>query len=1047
MSDTHVYTCIRVRPPLQRGEMTMRMDIDHSTGSLTTIKDINMMSKASRTSTETKYSVDQIFDESCATSDVFSEIWPLLRGKLFRGENANFSVYGQTGSGKTYTVDGVINSLLPSLFNEFYEFSTSLEVSISYVQIYCDSVYDLLDKNKLVVSSKAKFSEIESILKISVKTPEAVRAILKKTQRYKKQAAHALNKLSSRSHTILKVSLHFTKQDSNEVFTPSLYLVDLAGSERNSRTLTRGTHFEEGCQINKSLSCLAKCLECMAQKYALIPFRESVLTMFLRDALCRSGFILVCCIAPELCNESETRSTIKFATLARRIICQRQSSIDHIKRRTLRAQHEEEIQTKLADQKLQYEREIDLLKKRLVSSQMTATKQQQQAEEVRSRLALVKHHNSQQVTVMRSLKEKYTALQKTLECDPVLNFDNGPQDVKGQVSSVKTVESICEQVDRHYHDIELFHRDESFGRIFVGQEESDSRLGLLHTFWTAQPTTSFQPKIVLNIHQTPEVFSQMPHESDISDLSPIKAYQLDEMFRLHSSESNERIALYTEFLHASHNSLREYHKQATLMEAQTHKMSLKEQEIALRAERESLADETSQLHSRLQFTQDSLQHTTMEETCQKLLSAESLSRARIDAEEKSHWISVYENMVGVYTQQNESNRIISKETRRRSRIEAYALQLARNFQQKLSKQIIGELSIANEKAQERGEELYTTLETSQKRFVELLEDNKTLMKSLDHKENDHQTMVKSHTNREACWSLEQDEMVARMMIIFETISQQSQAIVSHFFPITEKYAISLDASGKLSYQAVAFWTQLVNTYFDSSIEFEGAVERLSSELEENSEIYARKSIECDDWHSEAMLWKTRCDSIAKVLHGKSIIDLPEVMEEGSSVLAGTGFERFLNSLTRLTPPRKSLRNGPATTTTSLRSPVEKKASNGKGSSPPQEPTRKSFPATSQSAKANPSNSNAGILTNRSPPVRSKPRSTTPIVFSTPIRTSPWKPKNGLFSPRRRGAPSIFSPYGIPMLPLNTMKRGNHSPSHTTRVPCKCSVCSPIKEKE
>jgi hypothetical protein len=108
------------------------------------------------------------------------------------------------------------------------------------------------------------------------------------------------------------------------VSTSRLSLTDLAGSERSSKVGTTGTSLHEGNNINNSLSTLGRCISVLVDisqgKKGLAPFRDSVLTLYLRDAL--AGNVLTTMLAnvsPVSSNMEETLSTLRFAASAKRI--------------------------------------------------------------------------------------------------------------------------------------------------------------------------------------------------------------------------------------------------------------------------------------------------------------------------------------------------------------------------------------------------------------------------------------------------------------------------------------------------------------------------------------------------------------------------------------------------------------------------------------------------------------------------------------------------------------------------------------------------------
>jgi hypothetical protein len=73
------------------------------------------------------------------------------------------------------------------------------------------------------------------------------------------KAAHNLNELSSRSHSIFSLTIEsLDMRDQTNVTVSKLQLVDLAGSERQSLTGVTGVQAKESIDINKSLHVLRK---------------------------------------------------------------------------------------------------------------------------------------------------------------------------------------------------------------------------------------------------------------------------------------------------------------------------------------------------------------------------------------------------------------------------------------------------------------------------------------------------------------------------------------------------------------------------------------------------------------------------------------------------------------------------------------------------------------------------------------------------------------------------------------------------------------------
>lgn len=84
----------------------------------------------------------------------------------------------------------------------------TVKIEISYLEIYNESVNDLLDvtkKNLNVRDVKNKGVQIEGLCKIEVNTKEQALNLLAKGNENKKMAEHKLSEKSSRSHTVFKI--------------------------------------------------------------------------------------------------------------------------------------------------------------------------------------------------------------------------------------------------------------------------------------------------------------------------------------------------------------------------------------------------------------------------------------------------------------------------------------------------------------------------------------------------------------------------------------------------------------------------------------------------------------------------------------------------------------------------------------------------------------------------------------------------------------------------------------------------------------------------
>lgn len=145
--------------------------------------------------------------------------------------------------------------------------SSLYAVFVTYIEIYNNIVYDLLDVNAGSKSLQAKILREDSdhnvyvngAMEIEVKTAEEAMDLYLLGKRRKRMAQTVLNSESSRSHSIFTIRVVTVPisnagdqivKDSNLLNIAQLSLVDLAGSERCSRTQTTGQRLKEAGNTN-----------------------------------------------------------------------------------------------------------------------------------------------------------------------------------------------------------------------------------------------------------------------------------------------------------------------------------------------------------------------------------------------------------------------------------------------------------------------------------------------------------------------------------------------------------------------------------------------------------------------------------------------------------------------------------------------------------------------------------------------------------------------------------------------------------------------------
>jgi hypothetical protein len=129
-----------------------------------------------------------------------------------------------------------------------------------------------------------------------------------------------MNADSSRSHSIVSISVKQMDDATGRSRLGRLFLVDLAGSEKVSKTGASGLRLEEAKNINSSLTTLGMVINALCDGAPHVPYRDSKLTRLLMDSLGgNSRTTMIVCCSPEAAHAPETLSTLRFGERAKRI--------------------------------------------------------------------------------------------------------------------------------------------------------------------------------------------------------------------------------------------------------------------------------------------------------------------------------------------------------------------------------------------------------------------------------------------------------------------------------------------------------------------------------------------------------------------------------------------------------------------------------------------------------------------------------------------------------------------------------------------------------
>ncbi|CAD2214038.1 Microtubule binding/Kinesin motor domain containing protein, putative [Angomonas deanei] len=267
---------------------------------------------------KTTFSFDNVFDTDSTNRNLYDSCGLELLNVALAGGSASCFAYGQTGSGKTHTMMGSENEKgLYAIAAEelFKRLEKGCDLQIAFYEIYCNSLYDLLNGRSPVVlrEDHNRKMNICGLTWHELKSVEDLLGIIKSGLDQRTTSSNSVNEHSSRSHAVMCIQIHNPASPDAQMGT--LNFVDLAGSERAADTANNDKQTKmEGAEINKSLLALKECIRALDEKRKHIPFRGSKLTEVLRDSFTgNSKTVMIANISPSSNNLEHTANTLRYA--------------------------------------------------------------------------------------------------------------------------------------------------------------------------------------------------------------------------------------------------------------------------------------------------------------------------------------------------------------------------------------------------------------------------------------------------------------------------------------------------------------------------------------------------------------------------------------------------------------------------------------------------------------------------------------------------------------------------------------------------------------
>uniref|UniRef100_A0A7S2WNF6 Kinesin-like protein n=1 Tax=Mucochytrium quahogii TaxID=96639 RepID=A0A7S2WNF6_9STRA len=302
------------------------------------------------------FTYDRVFTGEATQEDVFEVCGMPLVDEVVKGFNCTLFAYGQTGSGKSYTIFGPepgqdsecteeeLKGLLPRILEKLFAKllvatrDTTKEAQFlckgALLEIYNEKIHDLLDaaaENLQLRESMSKGVYVENQTEVVFETAEEALEVIKRGAEGRRIGATAMNRESSRSHTVFTLTVESKSLDADKVLisrTSRFNIVDLAGSERQKLTKATGERQKEANFINRSLLCLGTVISTLSSFNDIgergcrphIKYRDSKLTFLLRDSLGgNSKTHMIANINPLTQYFAESLNTLKFAQRAKLI--------------------------------------------------------------------------------------------------------------------------------------------------------------------------------------------------------------------------------------------------------------------------------------------------------------------------------------------------------------------------------------------------------------------------------------------------------------------------------------------------------------------------------------------------------------------------------------------------------------------------------------------------------------------------------------------------------------------------------------------------------
>ncbi|KAM0887609.1 hypothetical protein ACQ4PT_028906 [Festuca glaucescens] len=297
------------------------------------------------------FTFDKVFGPKSQQRAIYDHAVAPIMNDVLEGYNCTVFAFGQTGTGKTYTMEGEIMQqvgelpatagVMPRAVRHIFDIlearKADYSMKVTFLELYNEELTDLLasedqsrfpeDRQKRSTISLMEDGKggavIRGLEEIVVYSPGEIYSLLEQGSARRRTADTALNKQSSRSHSVFSIYIHVkvTTIGNQELMNCGrLNLVDLAGSESIARSGAKEVRAREAGELNKSLLTLGRVITALVEHSVHVPYRDSKLTRLLRESLGgKAKTCIIATVAPAVHCLEETLVTLDYAYRAKSI--------------------------------------------------------------------------------------------------------------------------------------------------------------------------------------------------------------------------------------------------------------------------------------------------------------------------------------------------------------------------------------------------------------------------------------------------------------------------------------------------------------------------------------------------------------------------------------------------------------------------------------------------------------------------------------------------------------------------------------------------------